>query len=282
MQLSTEWIEIQPGNRKFFHVWAPNVPPQAVVCIVHGLGEHGGRYHRLARDFSNAGIAVVAFDQQGHGQSVERRGCIKSYDSLLADIEAAQSWARGKFPDLPVVLFGHSMGGNLVINYLLRDLPRPEGAISSSPMIEAANPPGWLFEQLARMLAVATPNLCLKSTVIPARLMSDPEEQLELEQDELFHSQLSLRLGVGLFDSGSWALENAQQLRHPLLLSHGTRDSLTSPAASTEFARRAGSMCQLKIFEGQLHDPFRDLERESVIAHYVSFIRGLANTEGSQ
>ncbi|MCA9132031.1 MAG: alpha/beta hydrolase, partial [Planctomycetales bacterium] len=142
------------------------------------------------------------------------------------------------------------------------------------------NPPGPQFVRLARLLMKLAPNFRLRSTVIPERIMSDPEEQQAVKEDALFHSQLSLRLGAGLLDSGRWALKHADKLRTAMLLSHGTRDCLTSPAASAEFARRAGELCQLAILEGQLHDPFRDVERAAVIARHVAFIRQLVPAKG--
>jgi alpha-beta hydrolase superfamily lysophospholipase len=110
--------------------------------------------------------------------------------------------------------------------------------------------------------------------VVAERLMSDPVEQQLLRDDELFHSQVTLRLGAGLLDSGAWALKHAGRIQTPLLLSHGSSDSMTSFPASVEFARRAGTICELTALDGELHDPFRGLQRDAVIARYVDFIRG--------
>ena len=273
MKYSAEWTEINPQVRKFLHVWEPASVPTAVVCIVHGLGEHGGRYRRLAADLVRAGLAVVAFDQQGHGQSPGKRGCIDSYEALLIDIGMVLRWADRCFPDIPRILFGHSMGGNLVLNYVLRMDHPPEAMISSSPMIRSVREPGWLFESVARMLLTVAPNFRLKSNVVAERLMSDREEQQEFYSDALFHSRLSLRLGAALLDSGRWMLDNAQKLQVPTLLVHGTNDYLTSHIASAEFAKRAAEICQLELYEGQLHDTFRDRERDRVIERFVEFIR---------
>ncbi len=273
MQTSADWQEIQTGVRKYAHRWLPDGPPLANVCIVHGLGEHGGRYHPLAKDFVKAGFAVTAFDQQGHGESPEVRGRIRTYESLLDDIAVFSQWSRRQFADIPQILFGHSMGGNLVINYGLRDYPQPHRIVASSPMIQQTSPPSPLFVRLARVALWVAPNLTLKSTPVAERLMSDPEEQRLLREDQLFHSQLSLRLGAALLDSGAWMLQNAHRLKTRTLLSHGTSDYMTSPQASTEFAKRAGHQCELVILDGQLHDPFRDINRAVVIERFITFIR---------
>lgn len=275
MKHTAEWTPIDDRRTKFVHQWAPDAwtpdDDAPVVCVVHGLGEHGGRYDGLARQLVPAGLRVVAFDQQGHGHSPERRGCIDSYASLMDDIEAFISWAAPN-PSQRRVLLGHSMGGNLVLNYALRKSALPCGVISSSPMIRAANEPHWLVERVGRVLMRMCPNYTLKSRPRAESLMSHPEEQAAFRNDDLFHAELSLRLGAELLDTGRWLLEHAHQLKVPTLLSHGTNDYLTCYQASQEFAGKAGEICQLEIFEDHLHDPFRDIDREEVIQKWVSFV----------
>ncbi|MCA9158514.1 MAG: lysophospholipase [Planctomycetales bacterium] len=274
MKKTAQWLEISPGQSKYVTRWLPESAPQANVVIVHGLGEHGGRYDSLAQHFVQAGFSVSAFDQQGHGRSPEPRGKIRSYNSMLDDIASFLKWNQAKQANTPTVMFGHSMGGNLVINYALRNYPQPERVISSSPMLEKATPvhPGFL--RFARWLMRITPNIKIRSEVVVERLMSDPVEQQMLRDDELFHSQITLRLGAGLLDSGAWALEHAGRVKTALLLSHGSSDYLTSFKASVEFARLAGETCELVALDGELHDPFRSLQREAILARYVDFIRG--------
>jgi acylglycerol lipase len=281
MNKTAEWLELTPGNRKYVYRWLPSQAPWANVAIVHGLGEHGGRYHPLAEDLTKAGLAVSAFDQQGHGRSSEPRGRIRSYRSLLDDVADFLSWNNRLEPTRPTILFGHSMGGNLVINYTLRDYALPAGAIASSPMIRLPVQPKSAFLNFARVVSWVLPNTTLRSKVVPEHLMSDPVEQQLLREDELFHSQLTLRLGGGLLDSGPWAIEHASRLSVPLLLTHGTRDTRTCHLASAEFAQHAGPRCQLELLEGELHDPFRGLERQAVIARFVDFVRSVVQAERS-
>jgi alpha-beta hydrolase superfamily lysophospholipase len=279
MDYSAQWIEIGPNLNKFVHSWIPAEAPVAVISIVHGLGEHGGRYHSLAQAFVAAGFAVVAFDQQGHGQSPEPRGCIVSYSSLLDDIEKFYQWSSQQYPHAPAILFGHSMGGNLVLNYALRKFQTPTGVIASSPMIKAVREPGWLFKRVGQLLVPIVPNYRLQSKIIVERLMSDPQEQAALLEDELFHAQLSLRLGEALLTSGDWLLGNAHRLSIPLLLTHGTEDTVTSHTASEEFGRLAGEDCRLTILPGAMHDPFRDLDKEDVIERFIGFVQQLRASE---
>ena len=109
--------------------------------------------------------------------------------------------------------------------------------------------------------------------------MSDPKEQQDFRQDELFHRSLSLRLGGALLDTGQWVLNNAPRLATPTLLTHGTNDYLTCHLASLEFAERAGEACRLEILEDRLHDPFRGVDRDVVIQKFTDFIVDLSDGE---
>lgn len=269
------WEDIPGSGRKYLHIWGDQLNYHSSILIVHGLGEHGGRYHSLAREFAAAGHRVIAFDQQGHGQSTEKRGCITSYDSMLDDIAAMLTWIGD---EQPRILFGHSMGGNLVLNYALRRPElQPDAVISSSPMIKAVRPPHPVFEFILRMLMRVAPNMTIGSDTDPAKLMSDPKEQQALADDVVFHSSLSLRLGAALLDSGRWVLKHADQLKTPMLLTHGTADTKTCHKASIEFARLSTTACQLEILPERMHDPFRDVEREQALEKYFQFMDSIRN-----
>ena len=266
-----QWVTLDKQREKYVHHWSPaGQPPCASVCIVHGLGEHGGRYHTLAERLVNHGFRVLAFDQQGHGRSSEQAGCIESYQALLEDIDAFLSWTNATF-NAPIGLLGHSMGGNLVLSYALRMQSIAGCIVSSSPMIRVARKRMWPVEQLGRLLLPLIPNYRLRSNTPVERIMDDPVEQQLFREDRLFHRRLSLRLGAALLDSGAWLLDNASRLNTPTLLSHGTVDYLTCPKASVEFAERAGADCQIALWQGQLHDPLRGTKKEQVIAAFVDF-----------
>jgi alpha-beta hydrolase superfamily lysophospholipase len=246
------------------------------VCIVHGLGEHGGRYVRLAPHIARQGYHVSAIDLQGHGQSPGKRGTIVSYDSLLDEVRFGLRWARQNYADLPCYLFGHSMGGNLVANYALRRSELPDAAIVSSPMFLSSREPKGLMNTVARIAMRIAPNLTLAAGTETKQLMDDPQEQQILDNDPLFHRRVSLRLGAALIDSGKWAIANAHSLSIPMLVSHGLRDRITLPEGSQQFASRAGERCRLKLLEEHLHESFRDQRRHEVIQLYVDFLNSLS------
>ena len=128
--------------------WEPAGEPRAVVCLVHGLGEHCGRYQHVAAALTEAGFAVLACDQRGHGRSAGKRGVIPSYDALMDDIGLLLEQASQRYPGKPRFLYGHSLGGNEVINYTLRRKPALAGVVATSPGLRTA------FKPPAAQLAV--------------------------------------------------------------------------------------------------------------------------------
>lgn len=277
VELSSDWVELPNRQSRFMHLWSPTAAAaKGHLCIVHGLGEHGRRYIRLAPHIARQGYHVSAFDLQGHGQSPGKRGAIMNYDSLLDEVQFALQWAKQLHASLPCYLFGHSMGGNLVVNYALRRSDLPQAAIVSSPMFISPREPKGLMNMLARVASRITPNLTIAAGTETKQLMDDPVEQQILDNDPLFHRRVSLRLGAALIDSGKWAISNAHRLSIPLMVSHGLKDTITLPEGSRQFASRAGHHCQLQLLEDHLHESFRDQRRHEVIQLYVDFLNSLS------
>lgn len=268
------WIEQADRTRRAGYLW-PTLQAQASgqLLIVPGLGEHGGRYRLCAEFFRRAGFDVLAIDLIGHGRSPGPRGCIASYLALLDELETALAWLTGRNAQLPLLLWGHSMGGNLVINYLLRKSCLPQRAIASGPMLRATKPPSAAFLWLARQLERWLPNYTLKAPVRVEQCNSDVRLQAASKSDKLFHKRLSLRLGAGLIDSGEWAIAHANHLRTPLLVAHSQRDTITSPDASVLFAQRAGQLCTLKLYAEPQHDLHRDIGCDQVLSDFAAWFR---------
>lgn len=267
------WNVLNDGSRRAFYSWPCEASRSvASILIVPGLGEHGGRYAECAKVFSKSGFEVHAIDLIGHGLSPGKRGCINSYEGLLDEIEVAMVAMAEKTPQLPLVLWGHSMGGNLVLNYLLRKNRLPHCAISSGPMLRAVRLPSKAFLWLSRRLLRLMPNYQLKAPVDHADCTRDAAQRALMSSDKLFHRQLSLRLGAALIDSGQWALDHSEQLRTPVLLVHSEKDNITSAAAAAEFAESSAKFCELKLLSAQLHDVHRDLGSEAVLAFMCQWL----------
>ena len=177
--------------------WIPSSTPKAVVCLVHGLGEHCGRYGHVAEAFNNAGYALMAFDLRGHGRSGGKRGHARSYTVLMDDIFQLLETVKEQYPDLPVFLYGHSLGGNLVIHYALRRLPKLAGIIASAPLFRTAvKPPAWKIKLLRAMYGV-WPSLTVSNGLETAALSRDAGVLQAYRDDPLVHERVSARLAIG-------------------------------------------------------------------------------------
>ncbi len=260
-----EWQwQTKDGLQTFSQGWAPQGKPKAVICLVHGHGEHIGRYAHVGAALAKAGYALLGFDLRGHGKSAGPRGHAPSYEALMDDIAAFLEQASGRYPKTPRLLYGHSLGGNLVINYALRRKPGLAGVIATGPWLKLAFQPPASKVSLGRMMNNILPGFSQASGLETAALSRDPDVARAYESDPLVHDKISARLFVSVYESGLWALEHAAELSLPLLLMHGTADRLTSAEASKEFAAKAGKKVTLSLWEGWYHEIHNEPEKEKV------------------
>jgi len=261
--------------------WEPTGEPRAVVCLVHGLGEHCGRYAHVAAALNDAGYAVLACDQRGHGRSGGKRGFTPSYEALMNDIGLLLGQAEQRFPGKPRFLYGHSLGGNEVINYALRRRPDLAGVVSASPGLRTAFKPPALQLATGRLMNRLWPAFTMSNGLELAALSRDPAVIAAYQADPLVHDRLSARLGMGLLESGEWAIAHAAEFPLPLLLMHGTADRLTSHQASQQFAAKAPT-CTLKLWEGLYHETHNEPEKGEVIGFVVGWLTSQAQTSHSR
>lgn len=267
------------GLQFHYQAWEPDGRPRAVVALVHGLGEHVARHAALGAALSKAGFALMGFDLRGHGRSGGLRGDAPSYDTLLDDIDGLMDWVRISHPRLPVFLYGHSLGGGLVLNYTLRRAPRVRGVISSSPWLKTAMPLTPLQKFLSRTVAPILPTLRQKWGR-PSLLSRDHAIAGEFEHDPLAHGLISLRMYLECARAGEWALEHAQEFPAPLLLMHGTADRLTSWEASQDFAARAGRKVTFRKWDAAYHELQNELQRRQVMKLIVNWVRRRLESHG--
>lgn len=236
------------------------------MIIVHGLGEHGGRYQPVASELARFGWASLAADLQGHGNSPGRRGHASSYFGLLQDIDAMRSTVQRQLPASPQVLLGHSMGGNLAANYVLRrgeldaTLGQLSGLVLSGPMFLPTNPPNRTQVFAAWLTGHALPWLTVRAPVDINKLTRNPSTAAALREDALAHSRISVYVATQLLAQGRFALDHAASINIPTLIMHGEDDPVTSYRASQSFAIRAGKQVQFVSFPGMLHEIFHETD----------------------
>ena len=257
----------------YFQGWEPETSPRAVVCLVHGLGEHTGRYAHVAAALNDAGYAVLGCDLRGHGKSGGPRGHTPSYDTLMDDTGCLLDEAAERYSDKPRFLYGQSLGGNLVLNYALRRKPQLAGVVATSPLIRTTNPAPAVKITLGKLMYKLQPGMTMANGIPLDSLAHDPEIGRTYANDPLVHNKISARLALDMLQAGEWALAHAAEFPLPLLLVHGTADELTSAAATQKFAGKVRGDCTLKLWDGFYHETHNEPEKAEVLRFMVDWLR---------
>lgn len=257
------------------HSWTmrPEGVCQAVLVLIHGMGEHSERYVHVAEFFASHGIAVVSMDLRGHGRSGGKRGHAPSLDQLMQDIRKLTEKAEKEFPGIPLFLYGHSMGGNLALNYILRTPGHPyTKLVLTSPYLKLAfNPPGWKLA-LGKIAASVYPSLSQPTGLDVTAISRDVNEVEKYKKDPLVHGKITAGFFAQIHPAAAWALANAGSLKIPTLVVHGSMDRITSPEGSKQLAENAGAMVQVKIWEGLFHETHNEPEKNEVLAFTLNWL----------
>jgi len=258
-------IPYRKGQSFFACRWLPSGEPKGVIVLIHGLSDHAGRYHHVGSFFAASGYVMILFDLRGHGRSFGKRGHFPSYDRIMDDISLFLAEARRRHPTLPLVLYGHSMGGNLVLNYLIRNKPPVAGAVVTSPWLRLNLKPPLYKAILATLVNKGFPSMTRPDGIIPSFLSHDEEVGRKYMADPLVHHRISVRTYLEISHAGEDAIKHADKVTYPLLLMHGTDDPLTSFAASREFSEKVIAEHTFKAWEGLFHELHNEFEKEAVL-----------------
>ena len=272
MQHTLFALETSDGVRLFAQLWQPDHPPRAVVCLVHGHGEHSGRYEHVAQALTGAGYALQAFDLRGHGQSPGSRGDAPSYQTLLNDVALALDTAAGRFPDLPRFLYGHSLGAILAVDAALSRTGGLSGVIATGPPFRTSLEEQTLKLLMVRVLGRVLPSLTLPTGLDPKHLSRTPDVVADYVNDPLVHDRLSLGLAQQLLGAKESIMERAADLRTPVLLMHGTEDQLGFADATSEFGRCVPGDCTVTMWEGLCHEIHNEPEQQEVIQTMIDWM----------
>lgn len=246
------------------HWEAPN--PRVALLLVHGIGEHCGRYEHVGAHLAAKGIDVLAFDNRGFGQSGGRRAFVNSFDEYLDDVE--DLLAKRRELGLPVVLMGHSLGGLIVSNYLESDRPEPDFAVLSAPAL-AAIVPRWQ-RILAPILGRITPKFFIKSTIEGELLSRDKAVQDAYLSDPLVIAGSTARLGAEIFSTMETTSAAINRITVPTYVFHGGQDNLV-PTASSESLGRLSNVTR-RVWEGLRHESLNEPEQDEVMAEIVTWV----------
>ena len=247
--------------------------PKGAVVLVHGMGEHFGRYmENVVPMLLKMELLVVVYDNLGHGKSGGKKGHCPSYGALMSLLGKVLNKASSLAPGLPLFLYGHSMGGNLVLNYALRKKTNLKGIIATSPYLRLAfQPPIWKMAVGKAMLNI-WPSITLPSGLDPKGISRILEEVEKYTSDPLVHDKVSPMFSFPIMDAGEWAIANASLLETESLLVHGTGDLIIDYRATKEFHQNAKTTT-LKLFEGGYHELHHDSCSIEVLSYIENWLR---------
>lgn len=256
----------------FRQSWLPgNV--RARVLLVHGLGEHSGRYEYVAQVLVERGFAVHAIDHYGHGKSDGHRGHVERFSVYLDGVEALLGAVRADDAESPLFLLGQSMGGLIAAHALIRNQGPFRAAVLSGPALKSDAEPPALVMAILRVLSAIVPTVPVLG-LDPAGVSRDPEVVAAYVRDPLVHhGKVTARLAAEMSAAMKAALSGASEVELPLRVMHGEDDVLTSPGGSRAFVDAARSQDKtLKLYPGLYHEIFNEPEKDAVIGEMCDWL----------
>lgn len=255
--------------------WEPDAKPKAVVGLIHGLGEHSGRYEHVAKAMTEAGYILASFDLRGHGKSTGVRGHFPSLDAIMQDIKEFFIFLSQHYPELPQFIYGHSLGGLLTLTYALKNKPKLKGVIANSAGLLTP-----LTEQKLKLLMVRLLGSLLPTTLIPSGLenevISHDQDVIDrYANDPLVHDRVSLAFGKASLSAIDYVWGHTPEFSLPLLLMHGTGDRATYYHGSAEFSKLVANNnpdVTLKLWDGMYHELHNEAVKEQVFKFMIDWL----------
>ena len=247
--------------------------PKAVVALVHGIGEHSERYKHVGDYLTAKGYAFAALDHRGHGQSTGKRGHAPSYDVFLEDVDEFLTKVRAFYPNKPIFLYGHSMGGNIVLNYLVRRKPSDlKGVITTGAFIKLAFEPSAFMVGLGKLMRNIIPAFSQKNQLVLEHISRSPEVVEAYQKDPLVHNKITATMGIGMLETARSLYTYKGSIKVPLLMMHGGADRITSPKGSARFAKNVNGNVTYKEWKGLFHEIHNEPEKEAVFEFLVDWM----------
>lgn len=265
-------INLRSGKKSLYGIFWQADNPIAATILVHGFGEHIARYQHVAQKFAENNISVIGVDLPGHGKSKGKRGVVNSIYDFFDCIDSEREYLRENGHDLPLILYGHSMGGNIVANYLIHNQDKQVCcALITSPWLKLVLEPSWFQLFLANTMNSIYPSLQQSAPLDVKEISSVVEVQNDYANDPLIHDKVSVRLFNEIYKKGISAINNASKIQVPVLVAHGDADAITSHKASKEFTRN-GTGLEFKLWPDLRHETHNEKSKDDVIKFYVDWV----------
>jgi len=269
------------GLRLHLQAWLPDAEPSTVLAVVHGYGDHGGRYRYLGEDMAARGHAVYVFDLRGHGHSAGRRGHVERFADYLADTRVFLETVAAAAPGTPLFLVGHSLGGLIAAAYAET---RPEGLrglILSSPFLRLGAPPPASKVRAAKVFSRVLPAFNIGNTLRAAELSHEQVVVDAYVTDPLVHHVATSRWAAEVLAAQEAALDGASRIVLPLLLLFSDADPVTDPQATRSLFAAAGSADKTEhSYDGYYHELFNETGRAAVFEDLAAWLTGRAAAAG--
>jgi acylglycerol lipase len=260
------------GTKLAYRAW-PKAGADITFAVIHGFGEHAGRYQRFATGMAALGMSTYAVDMRGHGKSPGQRGYVDAWSQWTDDASAFVKHVEA-IVSTEVVPLGHSFGGATVLSTVLAGkLPTSKRFIVSSPALKVkVAVPGWKIT-LGNAMSKVMPRFALDAPAHGSLLSRIPEVIHAYDHDQLVHGKMSSRLYTEWQQATKDIAARGGNIKIPFLILAGSDDNLIDPEGSRELHAQAPSMSELQVFEGRLHEPFNDLGSDEVFHVIADWLR---------
>lgn len=258
----------------YYQSWTPEQTRRGNVLVVHGHGDHSGRYLNVVNQLVPAGYTVQAYDLRGHGHSEGKRGFLMAWEEFRLDMDAVVNHVRKESAATPLFLYGHSLGGLIALDYLLHFPDAARGLVTSAPLVGT---PGIspVVITVARILSRIAPRTMLHTGTDAAGISRDPAAVQAYIDDPLVHDWGSARFGGETLSRGKWVQEHAPELKLPVFVLQGGDDRIALSENSHRLFNSAGSEDKIyREYPEGYHEPHNDIDHEVVLSEVVDWLNG--------
>tara|TARA_Y100000739_G_scaffold48319_1_gene37739 strand:- start:43 stop:882 length:840 start_codon:yes stop_codon:yes gene_type:complete len=273
MNKKSYFIKSKDGSNLMYYSWLPNKKIKVAIGIIHGLGEHSSRYDDFAEYFCKKGYGVYSIDLRGHGKSEGKRGHVNNFKKLIDDSEEMFINIRKENLNVPMVMFGHSLGGCIALNYLCENQSKEiDLAIISSPWLKTVLEPPKFIIYIQKILVVLFPSFTLNNRLDPYHLSKNTNKVKKYIKDPLVHNRISLKMFSEVNKTIDKIENESEKINIPVLLLHGKKDNIISFKGTKKISKKINNS-KLILYEGLYHEPHNDLEKNEILDNYTSFIK---------
>jgi acylglycerol lipase len=265
-------LQSKDGLKLYIQGWEPDAKPKAVIALIHGVGEHTGRYAPVGKAFTSAGYALTGFDLRGHGKSDGARGHFPSLDAVMQDMDDFFGFLRERYPNQSFFIYGHSLGSLLTLAYCLKRNPDVKGVIVSGLALRNALQEQKVKITLAKILGTIAPTITLRSELDVKALSRDKAVVDAYVNDPLVHDKTSTGFGKSGLGAIDFISANASKVSAPLLVMHGSADQISYVSGSEEFVKKVPGDVTLKIWGGMYHEIHNEFGKEAVLNYAVQWM----------